>query len=156
MAYSAPMPDLTPQLDAAAAQCARQGATLTELRRAVLELILAARGPLTAYQLLDQLKATRKSAVPPTVYRALDFLAENRLIHRIERLNAFIPCAETGHAHEDAQFLICRSCGAVTEMDDHEVSHALAAAAARHGFRPAHAIVELDGVCAACAARAAT
>jgi Fur family zinc uptake transcriptional regulator len=155
------MSSVTAQLDAAATQCAANGAQLTALRRAVLELILAAHGPLTAYQLLDQLKATRKSAMPPTVYRALEFLSEQKLIHRLERLNAFVPCTDTGHAHDGAQFLICRGCGSVTEMEDHEVSHALAAAAARHGFTPSHAIVELDGLCAACfqkdcAARAST
>lgn len=138
------------QLDAAEKLCTRNGAQLTALRRAVLDLILRAEAPLTAYQLLDQLKATRKSAVPPTIYRALDFLIANRLIHRIERLNAFIPCAETDHDHADAQFLICRTCGAVTEIEDHGVSEALAKAAAAQGFRPSRAIVELDGVCAAC------
>ena len=117
----------------------------------MLDLILRARAPLTAYQLLDQLKSTRKSAVPPTIYRALDFLIENRLIHRIERLNAFVSCAETDHNHADAQFLICHKCGTVTEIEDHGVSAALAAAAAKRGFTPSRAIVELDGLCATCA-----
>ena len=155
MDYAAPMAvhdhQIETQLQAAEALCARNGAQLTTLRRAVLDLILRAEAPLTAYQLLDQLKAIRKSAVPPTVYRTLDFLIENRLIHRIERLNAFVPCAEADHGHEDAQFLICKACGTVTEIEDHGVSEALAAAAARHGFTPRHAIIELDGLCAACA-----
>ena len=150
-----PGPDIAAQLDAqleaAEALCARNGAQLTALRREVLSLILRAQAPLTAYQLLDQLKARRKSAVPPTIYRALDFLSANRLIHRIERLNAFVSCAETGHDHQDAQFLICHSCGAVTEMEDHGVSAALARAAAARGFTPSRAIVELDGLCAICA-----
>ncbi|MCB5944816.1 Fur family transcriptional regulator [Acidocella sp. KAb 2-4] len=143
--------DIPAQLQAAQALCAKHGTQLTALRREVLELILRAEAPVTAYQLLDQLKAVRRSAVPPTVYRALDFLLANRLIHRIERLNAFIPCAEAEHDHADAQFLICRQCGAVTEIEDPGISAALARAASAHGFRPAHAIVELDGLCAACA-----
>ncbi|HYP63489.1 MAG TPA: transcriptional repressor [Acidocella sp.] len=147
-----PMPgtDIEAQLAAADALCAKNGTQLTALRREVLDLILRAQAPLTAYQLLDQLKSTRKSAVPPTIYRALDFLIENRLVHRIERLNAFIPCAEADHDHADAQFLICHQCGAVTEMEDHGVSAALAAAAAARGFTPSRAIVELDGLCALC------
>src|ERR1700730_3002617 len=100
------------RLDLAAQPCARQGAQLTELRRRVLGLIIEAESPLTAYQLLDRLKETRKGAVPPTIYRALDFLLEQRLIHKLERLNAFIPCTENGHEHP-AQFLICRQCGTV-------------------------------------------
>lgn len=138
------------RLDEAANLCARNGASLTELRRSVLELILSADGPLTAYQLLDQLKAVRKSAVPPTVYRALEFLLENRLVHRIERLNAFVPCTEADHDHKDVQFLICGTCGTVAEIEDSGVARALAKAAEKEGFRPAHAMVELDGVCAAC------
>jgi Fur family zinc uptake transcriptional regulator len=141
------------RLEAAAGRCRETGAQLTALRRAVLALILAAEGPVTAYQLLDQLKVTRKGAVPPTIYRALDFLIANRLVHRIERLGAFIPCAEAEHAHEDVQFLICGRCGTVAEIEDSGVAAALARAAEREGFTPRHAMVELDGTCALCAGK---
>lgn len=137
------------QLDQAARSCALQGAQLTDLRRHVLSLILGAEGPLTAYQLLDRLKATRKSAAPPTIYRALDFLMGQRLIHRIERLNAFVPCIETSHEHH-AQFLICRQCGTVTEIEDSAAADALAHAAEREGFHPRASFVEIEGTCAAC------
>lgn len=145
--------DLSAQLQAAEQTCTRNGAQLTALRREVLELILKAESPITAYQLLDQLKSIRKSAVPPTIYRSLEFLLENRLIHKIERLNAFISCTETDHCHADAQFLICKACGTVTELEDHDTSEALAKAAARHHFIPSRAIVEIDGLCAACGAK---
>jgi Fur family zinc uptake transcriptional regulator len=141
---------ITKQLDAAAALCKANGASLTELRRLVLALILQAEFPLTAYQLLEKLQQIRKGAVPPTVYRALDFLIENHLIHKLERLNAFIPCAES-HDHE-VQFLICGKCGTVAEIEDQAVSKALAKAAEKAGFRPSNALVELDGTCASCAA----
>ncbi len=145
-----PGPDIAAQLDAAERLCTKNGTQLTTLRRVVLDLVLRSTAPLTAYQLLDQLKSTRKSAVPPTIYRALDFLIENHLVHRIERLNAFIPC-DADHEHADAQFLICHQCGTVTELEDHGVSDALAAAAAARGFTPSRAMVELDGLCATCA-----
>jgi Fur family zinc uptake transcriptional regulator len=139
------------QLEAATHICMQQGAQLTALRRVVLGLVLEAEGPSTAYQLLDRLKEIRKGAAPPTIYRALDFLLEQRLIHKIERLNAFIPCTEAHHHPHAAQFLICRRCGAVAEIEDGAVSRALEHAAAREGFRLGHAVVELDGTCAACA-----
>ena len=145
--------DISAKLTAAEASCAQHGAQLTALRRDVLALILNAKTPVTAYQLLDQLKPIRKSAVPPTIYRTLEFLLENKLIHKIEQLNAFIPCAEADHDHADAQFLICKSCASVTEIEDHAVSEALAKAAAKHGFAPTRAVVEVDGLCAACAAK---
>ena len=143
--------DIPTQLRAAEQVCIGNGAQLTPLRRDVLTLILKADAPLTAYQLLDQLKAIRKSAVPPTIYRSLDFLLENGLIHKIERLNAFVSCAETDHHHADAQFLICKACGMVVELEDHEVFEALAKAMAKHGFVPSRAVVEIDGLCATCA-----
>ena len=138
------------QLNQAAEACARDGVQLTELRRRVLGLVLEAEGPVTAYQLLDRLRKVRKGAVPPTVYRALEFLLEQGLIHRLERLNAFIPCAETGHRHV-AQFLICRECGSVAEIEDQAAARALAHAAERKGFRARDTVVEIEGTCAACA-----
>jgi Fur family zinc uptake transcriptional regulator len=146
---------ISSQLDAAAKACVARNTQLTDLRRTVLGLILEAEKPLTAYQLLDKLRPTRKSAAPPTIYRALEFLIENKLIHKVERLNAFIPCSETDHPHTHAvQFLICRGCSKVQEMEDRAASRALEAAARRQGFHPTVAIVELEGTCAECHAPA--
>ena len=137
------------QLEAAAQACTGRGARLTDLRREVLRLILEADAPPTAYQLLDRLRRSRTGAVPPTVYRALDFLLAQRLIHKLERLNAFIACVESGHRHT-AQFLICRQCGTVAEIEDRAAAQALEDAAEREGFHPGNAVVEIEGTCAAC------
>jgi len=131
--------------------CAGRGARLTDLRRQVLGLILDAEGPTGAYDLLDRLRGTHRKAAPPTVYRALDFLLEQGLIHRVERLSAFVGCVSHGADHA-AQFLICRNCGQVTEIDDHALAHALAEAAARSGFSVGKATIEAEGLCAACSA----
>ena len=141
-------------LDRAGAICAARGARLTELRRAVLGLILDAPAPAGAYDLLDRLRRTRHSAAPPTVYRAIEFLAEHGLIHRLARRAAFVGCIahdppEAGHA---AQFLICRACGRVTELEDADLARALAAAAGRTGFTVGAATIEAEGTCADCAA----
>jgi Fur family zinc uptake transcriptional regulator len=157
-----PVPDVAHALAAADARCARAGAQLTELRRQVLGLVLESDQPLGAYALLDKLKALRPGAAPPTVYRALDFLLEQGLIHKVERLNAFVGCIEAGHDHAHGhdhhhphQFLICRDCGTTVEISDHAVAHALEAAAQRAGFTAIHATVEIEGRCAACSAAAA-
>ena len=144
-------PSLERRLDHAAAACARDGEVLTPLRRAVLALVLGAERPLTAYQLLERLQTARRAA-PPTIYRALDFLLARRLVHRIERLGAFVACAEPDHAHALVQFLICRRCQAVTELDDHGVAAAVDGAARGAGFRLEHAVIEIGGLCAGCAA----
>jgi Fur family zinc uptake transcriptional regulator len=131
--------------------CTHRGARLTDLRRQVLGLILDSDHPTGAYELLDQLKTTRHNAVPPTVYRALDFLLEQGLIHRLERLSAFIGCIGRDEHEHAAQFLICRTCGRAIEIDDHDLAHALDDAAKRLGFRVSKATIEAEGQCAACA-----
>ena len=72
--------------------CAKRGARMTELRRRVLNLIWDSHAPVGAYAIMDMLKREGRNAMPPTVYRALDFLQEQGLIHRIASLNAFIGC----------------------------------------------------------------
>jgi Fur family zinc uptake transcriptional regulator len=140
-------------LDRAGRICATRGARMTELRREVLGLILDSGAPTGAYDLLSQLRATRDTAAPPTVYRALDFLLEQGLIHKVERLSAFVGCvAEEDHHHHAAQFLICRTCGKVTEIDDHDLAHALRDAARRFGFTVGKATIEAEGQCSACSA----
>lgn len=148
---SPPDPAIERRLDAAGRTCEREGESLTPLRRAVLALVLQAEGPLTAYQLLDRLQARRRAA-PPTIYRALEFLLARRLVHRIERLGAFVACAEPDHDHALVQFLICRRCRSVVELDNHDVANAVTGAARGAGFRAERAVIEIDGVCAACAA----
>lgn len=145
-------------LNGADAACAAAGARLTPLRRQVLGLVLESPQPIGAYALLDRLKASRTGAAPPTVYRALGFLLEHGFVHKVERLNAFVACGAAhdheGHAHP-AQLLVCSTCHAVTELDDHAVAHAIARAAGAAGFRPARATVEVEGTCARCARRQA-
>lgn len=139
------------QLEEAEAVCAQRGTRMTALRRQVLALVLETGRPTSAYDLLDRLRAHHKGAAPPTVYRALDFLLEQGLIHKMERLSAYIGCV---HAHEtphpSAQFLICRQCGRVVELEDAAIGAALDAAASRLGFRAHGSTIEIEGICAAC------
>lgn len=144
------------RLDAAERDCANHGRKLTAQRRAVFGLILDAGKPLTAYELLDRLRETHKNATPATIYRALDFLLEADLIHKVESLSAFIPCVDEGAHDHPAQFLICRNCGTVAEIEDAGISAALQKAAAKLGFQPGGSIVEVKGLCATCAAASPT
>ena len=98
------------------ALCARQGVRLTELRRRVLELVWQSHKPLGAYDILAVLSETDGRRAPPTVYRALDFLQENGLVHRIASLNAFVGCNNPEHSHQ-GQFLICRTCHTAIELE---------------------------------------
>jgi Fur family zinc uptake transcriptional regulator len=133
--------------------CEVKGARLTDLRREVLGLILDAEAPTGAYDLLDRLRATRHGAAPPTVYRALEFLLEHGLVHKLESMSSYVGCVSHGDSDHAAQFLICRNCGQVAELDDHELAHALDDAARRLGFTVGKATIEAEGCCANCADR---
>ena len=155
-------PSFTPQttvlLDRAEAICGRRGARLTELRRHVLGLVLDSPRPARAYDMLDQLRQNHRGAAPPTIYRALDFLLEQGLIHKVERISAFLGCVhgiedEGDEAHHHAaQFLICTRCHQVTELNEREIGQALGRAAHDAGFHLRGSTVEAEGVCAGCAA----
>lgn len=130
--------------------CAKRGARLTPLRRRVLELVWNSHRPVGAYAILDDLREGDKAAAPPTVYRALDFLMEQGLIHRIESLNAFVGCDHPEDRHV-SQFLICTHCSAAVEIDDRGIANAVKKSAAEAGFTVNRFTVELQGTCPACA-----
>lgn len=138
-------------LDDAAALCAARRARLTPMRKRVLELVWRSHEPVGAYDLLAALAKDGRRAAPPTVYRALDFLQQHGLVHRIASLNAFVGCRSPARRHV-GQFLICRACGNAAEIDDSGISRALAQSAGRVGFAVDHAAIEVSGHCARCAA----
>ncbi len=133
--------------------CAARGQRLTPIRRQVLEALLASHQPLGAYELIERVAATGGRPAPITIYRALDFLMENGLVHRIERLNAFIACIRHHHhGEEPVVFLICERCGAVGEASSSAVAEKLTAAARAAGFTPKSPVIEVTGICKHCKA----
>ena len=135
-------------------RCQANGSRLTPIRRRVLELIWQRHEPMKAYDLLDLLRGERRSAAPPTIYRALDFLLEQGLIHRLESLNAYVGCGEPEHPHV-GQFLICHCCNAVAELSDNDVYANIAAKASEVGFRVSSQTIEISGLCPGCQERGA-
>jgi Fur family zinc uptake transcriptional regulator len=133
----------------AEALCAARGERLTALRRRVLELVWGSHKPVGAYALLDQLRDEDLGSAPPTVYRALDFLIENGLIHRIERMNAFVGCSHPGEAHRGF-FLICGECGNAQELQGDGLAESIASSAGRRGFAAREMTLEVTGTCADC------
>jgi Fur family zinc uptake transcriptional regulator len=87
---------------------------------------------------------------PITVYRALDFLMENGLVHRIESRNAFLACAHDHDATAMVAFLICERCGSVGEIAASPMAQGLNAAARATGFAPRMSVVEIAGICTYC------
>lgn len=130
--------------------CASHGARLTPLRRRVLELLWASHKPHGAYALLEALEQeSPKKIAPLTVYRALDFLVDHGLAHRIESLNAYLGCCapDGGHA---GQFLVCERCGCAAEIADPAIAAAVSVAASARGFQVNRQTIEISGLCRAC------
>ncbi|KFE36941.1 Fur family transcriptional regulator [Thioclava atlantica] len=130
-----------------------RGIRLTPVRRRALEILLEEHRAMGAYDVLERLAADGFGNQPPVAYRALEFLVENGLAHRVRRLNAFAACMHPGEDHAPV-FLICRECGEVAEAEAEEVRTALRAAAERLGFTIERATLEATGLCPNCAAGA--
>ena len=137
----------------AEAHCAANGARLTPVRRRVLEILLEDHRALGAYDVLQRLAAEGFGNQPPVAYRALEFLVDQGLAHRIQRLNAFAACSHPGADHQPA-FLICRVCDTVAEAPAAPVMAALSEAADESGFEIERANIEALGLCPACRAAA--
>ncbi len=140
--------DHAAQMLEAEKRCADAGESLTPLRRRVLELLLDHHGPAKAYDLLPLLDG-EKTAKPPTIYRALDFLVKMGFAHRIESLNAFVAC-DVGACARSTIFLICEKCGGAEEFDAGHALIDLADAAKKDGFAINRTMIEASGVCATC------
>jgi len=143
------------RLNEAEQLCNDRGTLLTPLRREVLKLLLERGGSAKAYDLHDDMRNAHGRVAPMTVYRALDFLMQMQLVHRVDSLNVFIACshgetAAADHQH-DALMLVCTRCDKVVEQAAHEVASRLTSELAeRFGF--AAQGVEVKGLCRDCAA----
>jgi Fur family transcriptional regulator, zinc uptake regulator len=140
-------PALTAALGAAEEHCMAIQERLTAPRRRVLELLLESDGPQKAYDLIAAFGADGEPAKPPTVYRALEFLERLGFAHRIESLNAYVPCRIDGTEHR-AAFLICDCCGAAEEFEPDFAAQLVAAE--RAGYSVGSITLEARGRCPAC------
>ena len=127
--------------------CTEAGERMTSSRLRTYELILEANAPVKAYDVIDRFHPDG-AAKPPTVYRALSFLEQMGLIHRIESLNAFVAC-ETRNEKHTAGFLLCDCCGQSVEIASPNVSD-IQVSAGKAGFSLNHITLEARGLCAAC------
>ncbi|MGZ8161554.1 MAG: transcriptional repressor [Methylobacter sp.] len=136
-------------LDTAEHICVIRGVQLTPIRHKVLELIWESHKAVKAYDLLDRIKPLMEAAKPATIYRALDFLIEQGLIHRVESLNAFVGCRCSGHQHEQL-LLICSRCHDVEERPATKVMKALAHEVEQAEFIVHSKAIEIHGICSKC------
>ena len=127
-----------------------QESELTKNQSLVMNTLSNAKGPLSAYTILDELRDSGFRA-PLQVYRALDKLVELGLVHRLESLNSFVACQHPDcEAHETIAFTICEKCGMVGELSDGKLQKQLEKLAGETGFSPKKSTIELRGFCKTC------
>lgn len=103
----------------AEASCRAKGVKLTEKRKRILTGLLKSGKPLSAYELIDFIQKEFDESPPAmSVYRILDFLEGENLVHKLQLANKYIACSHIScsHEHEVPQFLICDNCGTVKEV----------------------------------------
>lgn len=133
---------------------AARGLRMTPVRRRTLEILLERHGAMGAYEVLERLAEDGFGHQPPVAYRALEFLVEAGLVHRIRRINAFAACLHPGEDHH-AAFLICRGCNAVAEIPAARLRAMMDAGAAETGFTIERVSLEAAGLCPECRANEA-
>lgn len=124
---------------------------LTDNQRRVLTTLQQAERPLSAYALLDQLRAQGISA-PTQVYRALERLMKQGLVHRLETLNAYVTCNHPRDCRDSGAtaFAICDICGHIDEIVDIDLGNCLGRWIKHNTFAMRDSTIELRGTCARC------
>lgn len=140
-------------LDRAERLCRERDLQFTRLRRDVLGAVAGQAKPMGAYDIAERLSGSGKRVAAVSVYRALDFLTEHGLVHRIASRNAFVSCGHDHGERDGLLFLICRSCGGIDEMTSPAIESQLGRAVAEAGFTPTSRIIEVEGECGACKKR---
>lgn len=149
-AMTIPKAQIQKRLKNLEAYCAEKTLRLTDPRRHVFEIIASSDMPVSAYDVLEKLGRYIDNPKPPTAYRALEFLAEQGFVHRIESLNAYVVC-DTDHRHAGSQFLVCDSCGKVIEAHLCNLPEDLAKKVKKEGFSLNRWNAEIHGSCSDCA-----
>ena len=147
-------PNTTYILQRAEQSCRETGSQLTQKRKNVLQSLLNTSTPLSAYEVADNYRATFRESIPiMSVYRMLDFLMQENLVHKISSTKKYIACSHIAcdHKHETPQFLICEQCHNVREISvKKSIIEALQESVSSIGFTLNSPQLDLHGVCAEC------
>jgi len=154
--------DVLERLESATEQCRLREVRFTPLRQQIYALVMQANKPVGAYDLITQLQQMRttatakgdkeevqKNVAPPTVYRSLEFLLSEGLIHQLTSINAYVPCCHP-RAQHIAAFLICEQCQRVQECSSLPVQEMMSFAEQDAGFLVTRSVIEISGHCQTC------
>lgn len=146
-------------LDKAKDMCGKTGGRLTEKRKKLLTLLVVSEVPMSAYELADAYSQSEGEPMPAmSVYRILEFLESEQLVHKLSSTNKYIACSHIAcdHAHEVSQFLICGTCERVKEIAvAKSIIDGLSIQVSSAGYQLMNSQLELDCLCNDCAQDAA-
>ncbi|MEI9904796.1 MAG: Fur family transcriptional regulator [Asticcacaulis sp.] len=123
-----------------------RGASRRKNPAIIYDVLAKSARPLTAYQILEHVKPFGLGG-PPTVYRALEMLQKDGLVHRLQSINAFVACHHQHTGRMSASFMICQTCGSATEIHDPRLESLLDEWKTSTHFLILHQTVELIGTC---------
>lgn len=134
--------------------CSQQGIRLTRKRKLVLSTLLKSDKALSAYELAGVCKKELGETLSAmSIYRMLDFLAEENLVHRLDLANKYVACEHIScdHDHGVPQFLICKNCHKVKEIAiNPNMVHELQACTENAGFKLITPQLEMSCLCEDC------
>jgi Fur family zinc uptake transcriptional regulator len=141
-------------LDKAQNICTHSGGRLTEKRKRILALMLLSKTPLSAYEVADNYNKDAESSMPAmSVYRILDFLESEQLVHKLSTANKYVACShiDCSHSHQIPQFLICGKCQSVKEVAiAKRIIDELDQQVAGAGYKLVNSQLELQCLCDKC------
>ncbi|MBV8191621.1 MAG: transcriptional repressor [Alphaproteobacteria bacterium] len=131
--------------------CDERNKRLTRLRFAALKALAESDHPLTAYNLLERVRSTRKRRLDAaSIYRVLNFWMALGLVTRIASRNAYVIKADPTISGNPVMFL-CASCNKSATADVGQIAKSIERDAALLGFRLQTITVECSGLCPSCA-----
>ena len=120
----------------------------------MLNGLLISERALSAYELVDACnRQNEKKISAMSIYRILQFLEDQHLVHKLNLANKFVACSHItcDHGHDNSQFLICRACSKVKEINvSSSVMSDLQLSIEKVDFTLASPQLEINCLCGAC------
>jgi Fur family transcriptional regulator, zinc uptake regulator len=124
--------------------CREKNLRLTPIRERVYRTLVTSGGPVGAYDLVDRL-SDKKRLAPVTIYRALDFLRDAGLVHRLATQNSYVVSHGQPEVNAMKIMFVDAKTGDTVEVHSSEVAEAIQKAAEQAGFKSVQPFVEVEG-----------
>lgn len=120
---------------------------MTPQRMAILHALRHAETHLSPREVYQQAKRELPGLTEPTVYRTLEFLAENGLAHPSQTVNGHLMYEIAGNDHDH---IICRICGDEIQVDHALLEHLYQKLESTSGYVRIDSHMTFFGVCPQC------